>query len=74
MKGFVVMKSSISKSCVALVVALFCWSDLALSAEVKKVRATGQAVIYQNVSSSVVKLLKCLVLMKKENLILQVLL
>ncbi len=48
MKGFVVMNSSISKSCVALVVALFCWSDLALSAEVKKVRATGQAVIYQN--------------------------
>ena len=49
MKGFELMnKSIVGKYTLAMLVALVALADVASAAEVKKVRATGQAAIYQN--------------------------
>lgn len=48
MKGFRLMKKSILHYMVTASVALLLLADVAAASEVKKVRATGQAVIYQN--------------------------
>ena len=49
MKGFELMnKSIVGKYTLALLVALVALAGAASAAEIKKVRATGQAAIYQN--------------------------
>jgi hypothetical protein len=48
MKGFRLMNKSIFNYTLAALVALVAMADFAAASEVKKVRATGQAVIYQN--------------------------
>ena len=55
MKGFELMnKSIVGKYTLAMLVALVALADVASAAEVKKVRATGQAAIYQNDLSAAV--------------------